>query len=64
MNYKCKLTSAETGQYDPGFYTVGPKVGSIAAGCDEVFTIKFSPTEVENNNARLLVISIENLDPE
>ena len=25
MNYKVKLASAETGQYDPGFFSVGPK---------------------------------------
>ena len=28
-----------------------------------MFTVKFSPTEVDESNERLLVISIENLDP-
>ena len=63
MKYLCKLVHAETGVYDAGYYMVTPKQGVIAAGCDEFFTVKFSPTEVEENNARLLVISIENLDP-
>jgi hydrocephalus-inducing protein len=28
-----------------------------------MFTIKFSPTEISESNERLLVISIDNLDP-
>jgi len=63
MKYKCKIVSAETGAYDNGYYTVTPKNGVVAPGVDEVITIKFSPKEIEDTNQRLLVISIDNLDP-
>ena len=63
MNYTCKIVSAETGAYDSGYYHVNPKSGTINPNCDEPVTIKFSPKEVEETNARLLVISIDNLDP-
>lgn len=64
MNYACKIVSAETGKIDAGFFSISPHAGSIMPGCDENFTLKFSPTEVEDTNERLLVISIKNLDPE
>jgi hydrocephalus-inducing protein len=63
LKYKANVVSAETAQFDPGFFSVVPKSGTLAAGCDEVFSVKFSPTEVEDINERLLVIAIENLDP-
>lgn len=63
MKYSCKVLSAETAAYDPGYYHIGPKSGTINPGCDESITVKFSPKEVEESNARLLVISIDNLDP-
>ena len=63
MNYNNKIVSAETGKIDSGFYTVSPHSGSVNPNCEEVFTIRFSPTEVEETNERLLVVSIKNLDP-
>lgn len=63
MKYNCKIVSAESGAYDPGFYLINPKAGTIASNCDEIFTVKFSPTEVEESNNRLLIIAIENQDP-
>ena len=36
----------------------------VLPNCEESFTIKFSPTEVEDVIKRLLSISIKNLDPE
>jgi len=63
MKYVCKIVSAETGVYDSGYFSVNPKAGTVNPDCDEPITIKFSPKEVEKSNARLLVISIENLDP-
>lgn len=63
FNYTCKIVSAETGAVDPGYFYVYPKAGKIASNSDEVFTIKFSPTEVDETNERLLVIQIDNLDP-
>lgn len=35
----------------------------MAPNSDEQFTVRFSPTEVEETNERFLVISIENLEP-
>jgi len=64
MKYTCKLVSAETGAYDTGYYHIAPKSGVVNPNCDEPITVKFSPKEVESTNARLLVISIDNLDPE
>lgn len=37
-------------------------IGSIGPNGDEVFTVRFSPTEVEQTNERFLVISIDNLE--
>ena len=63
MKYNCKIVSADTGVYDAGFFLINPKTGTIGSNCDEIFTVKFSPTEVEESNNRLLIIAIENLDP-
>lgn len=64
LRFNCKIVSAETGKIDAGYYSLGNHSGVIAPGCDEQFTLKFSPTEVDETNARLLVVSIENLDPQ
>lgn len=63
MNFSCKIVNSETGKTDPGFFLISPHSGVILPGCDQTFTIKFSPTEVEEVNDRLLVVSIKNLDP-
>lgn len=63
MNFSCKIVNSETGKTDPGFFLISPHSGIILPGCDETFTVKFSPTEVEEVNDRLLVVSIKNLDP-
>ena len=63
MRYSCKIVSAETGVYDSGYFSLNPKSGFINPECDDTITVKFSPKEIEKSNARLLVISVENLDP-
>lgn len=63
MNFNSKVVSSETGKIDAGFYAVMPHNGTINPNCSETFTVRFSPTEVEYSNERLLVISIKNLDP-
>ena len=63
IKFKSKIVSAETALFDPGFFIVTPKTGTIVPNGYEVFTLTFNPTEVEPSNLRLLVISIENLDP-
>ena len=61
--YSCKIVSASTGKIDAGFFSISPHSGTILPDCDENFTLKFSPTEVEEINDRLLVVGIKNLDP-
>lgn len=63
LKYNCKIVSAETGKIDAGYYSLGNHSGTIAPGCDEQFTLKYSPTEVDETNNRLLVVTIDNLDP-
>jgi hydrocephalus-inducing protein len=63
MHYNCKIVSAENGKIDSGFFTVLPHNGTVNPNCEETFTVRFSPTEVEEFNERLLVISKKNLAP-
>ena len=64
MNYNFKIVNSETGVLDAGPYTVIPKKGTIAAGCDDTFIVKFSPIEVEHDFSRILSANIENLSPD
>lgn len=64
MNYNWKIVNSETGVLDAGPYTIIPKKGSLAPGCDDTFIVKFSPVEVENDFSRILSANIENLSPE
>jgi hydrocephalus-inducing protein len=34
FKYSCKIVSAETGATDPGYFSVSPHEGTVAAGCD------------------------------
>lgn len=43
---------------------MSPPNGVILPNCEESFTVKFSPTEVEDYLRRLLSINIKNLDPQ
>jgi len=65
IKYNCKIICYEENQpkVDPGFFYINPKNGSIAPGCEEYFNVRFSPTEVEEDNQRFLVITMENLEP-
>lgn len=37
-----------------GYFSITPKQGILNSGCDELFTLKFSPTEVDFSNQRTL----------
>lgn len=63
-DFFAKITDTETGLIDFGPYSIIPREGKIAAGCDESFIVKFNPVEAEDSFERLLVISIPNLSPE
>ena len=47
LNYNFKITDNQTGVLNAGPYSILPKKGFIAPGCDEDFTLKFNPLEVE-----------------
>lgn len=64
LQFNFRIVNASTGILDAGPYTVVPKKGSIAPGCDDNFLVKFSPMEVEDDFARILSANILNLDPE
>lgn len=64
LQFNFRIVNAQTGILDAGPYTVVPKKGSIAPGCDDNFLVKFSPMEVEDDFARILSGNILNLDPE
>lgn len=64
MPYRFKICSATTGKLDAGPYSVSPREGTIAPGCVEFVNVKFSPSEVESMNERLLICSINNLSPD
>ena len=42
---------------------MSPRDGVIAPGCDEQLTAIFTPHEVEDRHERLLVFSVQNLEP-
>lgn len=64
LNYNFKIVNSETGILDAGPYSIIPKKGSISAGCDDNFIVKFSPVEIEDDFSRILSANIENLSPD
>ena len=46
LQYNFKIANSMTGILDAGPYSIMPKKGSIAPGCDDNFIIKFNPLEV------------------
>lgn len=54
IKYNCKIIKYEDNKpvVDPGYFYVTPKTGNLAPNCDENFTVKFTPTEVINENER------------
>lgn len=53
-----------TGILDAGPFSIMPKKGSIAPGCDDNFIIKFNPLEVEADMSRIISANILHLNPE
>jgi hypothetical protein len=52
LHFNFKLSNPITGMLDAGAYSIFPKRGSIAPGCDDNFLVKFAPMEIEANFAR------------
>ena len=66
MHYECELLKGDRkgeGEWDPGYFSVSNKTGNVQPDCDEEFTIRFQPTEVEMENMRYLHIHMDNLSP-
>ena len=65
IKYQCKIIMYENNKpvIDPGYFYITPKMGTLAPNCDENFTVKFTPTEVQSQNERYLIVTIENLEP-
>ena len=64
LHFNFKITNSETGILDAGAYSIFPKKGSVAPGCDDNFLVKFAPTEIEADFARLISATFLDLDPE
>jgi len=64
LNYNFKIANNMTGILDAGPYSIMPKKGSIAPGCDDNFIIKFNPLEIDSDMTRILSANIQNLNPE
>lgn len=64
LAYNFKIVNSETGILDAGPYSIIPKKGTIAPGCDDNFIVKFSPVEVEHDFSRILSANIESLSPD
>jgi len=62
--FNFKLTNPETGILDAGPYSIFPKKGSIAPGCDDNFLVKFAPMEIESDFGRMICANFQHLDPE
>ena len=63
LNYNFKIANNMTGILDAGPYSIMPKKGSIAPGCDDNFIIKFNPLEIDSDMTRILSANIQNLNP-
>jgi len=64
LHFNFKIANAESGILDAGAYSIFPKKGSIAPGCDDNFLVKFAPTEIEADFARVISANFLYLDPE
>jgi hypothetical protein len=47
LNFNFKITSSSTGMLNAGPYSIFPKRGQVAPGCDDNFLVKFAPMEIE-----------------
>jgi hydrocephalus-inducing protein len=64
LDFNFKIVNSNSGILDAGPYSIIPKKGCIAPGCDDNFIVKYSPVEVEADNSRILSANIRNLSGE
>lgn len=60
MHYKWEFIDRND-SFDSGFYKITPTTGTIKPESEEVFQVKFAPTEVEEDQTRRLACLIPNL---
>ena len=61
LEFNFKIAHTITGVLDAGPYTIIPKKGTIAPGCDENYIVKFSPVEVSSDLSRIFSANLRNL---
>jgi len=64
LEYNFKIANSITGILDAGPYTIIPKQGTVAPGCDENFIVQFAPYEITSDFSRILSAGIRNLNSE
>lgn len=64
LHFNFKITNAATGILDAGAFSIFPKKGSIAPGCDDNFLVRFAPMEIEPDFSRVIAANFLHLDPE
>lgn len=63
LHFNFKITNPATGILDAGAYSIFPKRGSVAPGCDDNFLVRFAPMEIEADFARSISANFLHLDP-
>lgn len=63
LPFNFKIINPRTDLLDAGSFSIFPKRGQIAPGCDENFLLKFAPLEVEPDFSRLVIADFLHLDP-
>jgi len=59
MMYQLKIINPQYPDYpDKGYFSAAPAYGEILPGMTEEIRVRFSPTEVEKDCSRLLLIKI------
>jgi hydrocephalus-inducing protein len=64
LSYNFRISNPTNGMVDAGSYSIYPKKGEIAPGCDEGFVLKFAPIEIEQDFCRNINANFLDLDPE
>ena len=64
LEFNFKIANAINGVLDAGPYTIIPKQGTIAPGCDENYIVKFSPVEISSDFNRILSANVRHLSTE
>lgn len=64
LDFNFKIVNSSSGILDAGPYSIIPKKGTIAPGCDDNFIVKYSPVEVEADNTRILSANIRHMAPD